>query len=93
MKYLFKWLAERLSQPKRPVEDDQPINCESVKPDENDLDLADIQDFLKAVPKPDNYSDVCDATVPNLKALDLDLTDIDDSPGFDPDDTVNMQKK
>ena len=93
MKHLFKWLAERLSQPKKPVEDDQPINSESVKPDENDLDLPDIQNFLKDAPMPDIYSDVCDATVPNLKALDLDLTDVDDSPGFNPYDTAVLRKK
>jgi hypothetical protein len=93
MKHLFKWLTERLSQPKKTVEDDQPSNPESVKPDEDDLDLPGIQDLLKDAPKPDIYSDVCDATVPNLKALDLDLTDVDDSPAFDPDDTVNMHNK
>ncbi len=38
MKYIPRWLAERLSQPKKPVEDDQPSNPES---DEDDTTVPD----------------------------------------------------
>ncbi len=40
MKYIPRWLAERLSQPKKPVEDDQPSNPES---DEDDTTVPDLE--------------------------------------------------
>ena len=89
MKYIPKWLAERLSQLRKPVEDDRPSNAD---PDENDLP-KDIQDFVTRAPMPDIYPDECAATVPQLKVLDLDLTDVDESPGIDPYDTGVFQKK
>ena len=46
--------------------------------------------FLIDAPMPDIYTEECDATVPHLKILDLDL---DESIGFDPYDTGVLQKK
>ena len=40
MKYIPKWLAERLPQPKKPVEDDEPSNPES---NEHDTTLPDLE--------------------------------------------------
>ena len=40
MKYIPKWLAERLPQPKKTVEDDEPSNPES---DENDTTVPDLK--------------------------------------------------
>ena len=89
MKYIPKWLAERLPQPKKTIEDDEPSN---VDPD--DLDLPkDIQGFVTDAPMPDIYTDEYASTVPQLKILDLDLSDVDESPGIDPYDTGILQKK
>ncbi len=66
MKYIPKWLAERLPQAKETVEDDVPSNPES---------------------------DEHDTTVPDLKILDPDSSDTDESTGIDPDDTVVLPKK
>ncbi len=89
MKRIFRWLETLSSRPKEPVADDRPSNA-----DPDDLGLPkDIQDFLSDAPMPDIYTDECDATVPHLKALDPDLTDVDESPGIDPYDTGVLQKK
>ena len=39
---------------------------------------------------PDIYTEECDATVPRLRILDM---DVDESTGFDPYDTGILQKK
>ncbi len=89
MKRFMRWLETISSRPKEPIADDQPSNA-----DPDDLGLPkDIQTFLSDAPMPDIYTDECAATVPHLKALDLDLTDLDESPGIDPYDTGILQKK
>lgn len=40
MKYIPKWLAERLPQPKKPVEDDEPSNPVS---NEHDTTVPDLE--------------------------------------------------
>ncbi len=89
MKRFMRWLETISSRPKEPVVDDRSSN---VDPD--DLGLPkDIQDFLTDAPMPDIYTDECAATVPHLKVLDPDLSDLDESPGIDPYDTGVLQKK
>ena len=91
MKRIFRWLETISSRPKEHDADDQPSKAD---PDNNELDLPKhIQDFLADAPMPDIYTDECAATVPRLKALDLDLTEGDESPGIDPYDTGILQKK
>ncbi len=51
MKDIPKWLAERLSKLRKPVEDDQQNDAESVKPDELDLP-KDMQDLVNDAPSP-----------------------------------------
>ena len=89
MKDIPKWLAESLSKLRKPFEDDRPSNAD---PDENDLP-KDVQGFVTDAPMPDIYADECAVTVPRLKVLDLDLTDVDESPGIDPYNTGILQKK
>ncbi len=103
MKDIPKWLAERLCQLKKPVESDQPNDDESVSPDSEgrgEISLSaevagwmDNHEAEKNVVMPDIYSEAHDATVPQLKLLDLDLTDLDESTGFNPYDTAVFQKK
>ncbi len=89
MKRFMRWLETISSRPKEPVADDRPSNA-----DPDDLDLPrDTQDFVTDAPMPDIYTDECAATVPHLKALDLDLTDLDESTGFNPYDSGVLQKK
>jgi len=89
MKDIPKWLAESLSKLRKPVEDDRPSN---VDPDENGPP-KDVQDILTDAPMADIYVDECAATVPRLRVLDPDLTDVDESPGIDPYNTGVFQKK
>ena len=104
MKDIPKWLAERLSQPKKPVDDNQPSNPESIKADINEstidiflgdavANLSDHLELAKKVLKPDEYSEEPDLTVPYLKILDPDSPDTFTSTGFDPYDKVKMHKK
>ena len=86
MKRIIRWLETISFRPKEPIEDDQPSNA-----DPDDLDLP--KGFVTDVPMPDIYTDECASTVPQLKILDLDLTDVDESPGIDPYDTGILQKK
>ena len=86
MKRIFRWLETISSRHKEPIADDRPSNS---NPD--DLDLP--KDFVTDAPMPDIYTDECAATVPQLKILDLDLSDVDESPGIDPYDTGILQKK
>ena len=89
MKRIFRWLETISSRPKEPVADDRPSNA-----DPDDLNLPrDIQDFVTDAPMPDIYTDECAATVPRLEVLDLDLTDLDESTGFNPYDSGVLQKK
>jgi len=89
MKRFMRWLETISSRPKKLAADDRPSNA-----DPDDLGLPkDIRDFVTDAPMPDIYTDECAATVPQLKVLDLDLTDLDESPGIDPYDTGIMQKK
>ena len=46
--------------------------------------------ILIDAPMPDIYTEECDATVPRLKILDMDVAE---STGFDPYDTGVLQKK
>jgi len=89
MKRFMRWLETISSRPKIHDADDQPSKAD---PDDHGLP-KDIQDFLADAPMPDIYTDECAATVPQLKVLDLDLTDVDESPGIDPYDTGILQKK
>ncbi len=103
MKDIPKWLAERLSKLRKPVENDQQNDAESIDPDDEDeiessrgAKLADSMDNHSAeknVVMPDIYSEGHDATVPHLTVLDLDVTDLDESTGFNPYDTGILQKK
>ena len=80
MNRLFRWLETLSSRPK--------------EHDADDLGLPkDIQDFVTDAPMPDIYTDECVATVPQLKVLDPDPTEGDESPGIDPYDTGILQKK
>ena len=89
MKDIPKWLAESLSKLRKPAVDDRPSNA-----DPDDIEPPkEVQDFVTDAPMPDIYTDECDATVPQLKVLDPDLTDVDESPGIDPYDTGVFQKK
>ena len=89
MNRLFRWLETLSSRPKEHDADYRPSNAD---PDDLGL-LKDIQDFVTDAPMPDIYTDECAATVPQLKALDPDLTEGDESPGIDPYDTGILQKK
>ncbi len=104
MKDIPKWLAERLSQLKLSVEEDCQSNSESIKPDINEstIDiflgdavarLVDEQELVEKVLKYDEFSDELGQTVPDLKILEPDSSDTDNSTGSDPDDTVNMHKE
>ncbi len=89
MKRFMRWLETISSRPKEHDADHQPSNA-----DPDDLGLPkDLQDFVTDAPMPDIYTDECAATVPQLKVLDPDLTDVDESPGIDPYDTGILQKK
>ena len=104
MKHIPKWLAERRSQPKKTAVENQPINSNKIKPDinESSIDiflggavssLVDDQDLVEKVLKLDKYSDELDLTVPDLKILEPDSSDKDQSTGFDPYDTGVFKKK
>ena len=104
MKDIPKWLAERLSQPKNPFEDNRQSSCESIKPDINEstidiflgdavADLIDEQELAEKVLRLDKYSNELNLTVPDLKILEPDSSDSDKSTGFDPYDTGVFQKK
>ncbi len=104
MKDIPKWLAERLSELKNPVEESRPSNSESIKPDVNEsaidiflgdavASLVDEQELVEKVLKHDEYSDELDQTVPDIKILEPDSSDTDKSTGFDPYDTGVFQKK
>ena len=96
MKHLPKWLEKSLSRPKKDASDDQPSYPLDANPDDTDLGVdlpKDLQDFLVDVPVPDIYSDVAEATVPDIKMLDADESGGDRETGFNPYDTVRMHKK
>ena len=101
MKRIFRWLETISSLPKKPVADDGP---KSSGPDGNEtivevyvdhqlVGKEHAQEPQEHAPMPDIYTDEDDATVPDLKTLDSDLSDTDKSDEFDPDDTVVLQKK
>ncbi len=55
--------------------------------------LSQSPGFLNDAPMPDIHTVECDATVPHLKDLDLSLMDVNESTGFNPNDTGVLQKK
>ncbi len=55
MKYIPKWLAERLSQAKKTVEDDQPSNPESDELDTTVPDLKTLDPDSSATDKSDEF--------------------------------------
>ena len=67
MKDIPKWLAERLSKLRKPVEDDQQNDAESVKLDELDLP-KDMQDLVNDAPPPSDVENEDDDgnTLPSL---------------------------
>ncbi len=67
MKDILKWLAERLSKLRKPVEDDQQNDAESVKLDELDLP-KDMQDLVNDAPPPSDVENEDDNgnTLPSL---------------------------
>ncbi len=90
MKDIPKWLAESLSQPKKPVDDNQPSNPESIKPDINEstidiflgdavANLSDHLEVAKRVLKPDEYFDESDeySEEPDLTVPYLKILDPD----------------
>ena len=74
---MIEWVETKLSRPEAPVEVDQPSKPLSVE----DLEMPDIY----AIEHVD--------TVPDLKILGLSSSDIDESTGFDPYDTVVLHEK
>ncbi len=94
MKDIPKWLAERLSKLRKPVEDDQQNDAESVKPDELDLP-KDMQDLVNDAPPPSDVENEDDDgnTLPSLSLDDQFLSDTDEPTGIDPDDTAKLHKK
>ncbi len=92
MKDIPKWLAERLSKLRKPVEDDRQNDAESVKPDELDLP-KDMQDLVDDVPSPDDVEDDDGNTLPNLSLNGPPSSDADEPTGIDPDDTAKLHKK
>ena len=104
MNRLFRWLETISSRLKEPVADDWPSNSESIKPDINEsiidiflgdavANLLDEQELVEKVLRHDKNSDDLDRTVSDLKIIDPDSPDTDQSTGFDPDDTGVIQKK
>ena len=104
MKDIPKWLAERLSQLKNPLEKDRQSKFEYIKPDINESyidiflgdavsSLIDEQELAEKVLRLDKNSDELDQTVPDLKIIDPDASDTDNSTGIDPDETVNVHKE
>ncbi len=97
MKDIPKWLAERLSKLRKPVEDDQQIDDESTN--RNELNLPrEMQDLVNDTSLPDNgeyevEATMGDITAPNLKLNDPSSSDADESTGIDPYDTAKMHKK
>ena len=78
MKDIPKWLTERLSQLKNPVEEDRPSNSESIKPEINestiDLFLGDAvsslveeQELVEKVLRLDKNSDELDRSDNQLR--------------------------
>jgi len=92
MKDIPKWLAERLSKLRKPVEDDQQNDAESVKPDELDLP-REMQDLVNDAPSPDHVEDDDGNTLPILSLGDPSSSDADEPTGIDPNDTANLHKK
>ena len=92
MKDIPKWLAERLSKLRKPVEDDQQNDAESVKPDELDLP-KELQDLVNDTPPPDSVEYEDDVTVPDLRLHDQPSSDADKTTGVDPYDTAKLHKK
>ena len=92
MKDIPKWLEERLSKLRKPVEDDQQNDAESVKPDELDLP-KDMQDLVNDTPSPGGVEDEDGDTLPSLSLDDQFLSDTDEPTGIDPDDTAQLHKK
>ena len=92
MKDIRKWLAERLSKLRKPVEDDQQNDAESVKLDELDLP-KDMQDLVNDTPPPDSVEDEDGDTVPDLRIHDQPSSDADETTGIDPYDTAKLHKK
>ena len=97
MKDIPKWLEERLSELRKPVEDDQQNDAESANP--NELDLPrEMQDLVNGTPPSDNGEyelevTMGDITVPILALDDPSLSDTDISTGVDPYDTAKLHKK
>ena len=92
MKDIPKWLAERLSKLRKPVEDDQQNDAESVKPDELNLP-KEMQDLVNDAPSPGGVEDEDGDTLPSLSLDDQFLSDTDEPTGIDPDDTAKLHKK
>jgi hypothetical protein len=97
MKDIPKWLAERLSKLRKPVEDDQQNDAESANP--NELDLPrEMQDLVNDTLPSDNgeyelEATMGDITAPNLKLDDPASSDADEPTGIDPYDTAKLHKK
>ena len=92
MKDISKWLAERLSKLRKPVEDDQQNDAESVNP--NELDLPkDLQDLVDDAPSPGGVEDEDGDTLPSLSLDDQFLSDTDKKTGNKPYDTAKLHKK
>jgi len=80
-----------LSKLRKPVEDDQQNDAESVKPDELDLP-KDMQDLVNDTPPPDSVEYEDDVTVPDLRLHDQPSSDADEPTGIDPYDTAKLHK-
>ena len=92
MKDIRKWLAERLSKLRKPVEDDQQNDAESANP--NELDLPkDMQDLVNDAPSPGGVEDEDGDTVPDLRLHDQPSSDADKTTGVDAYDTAKIHKK
>ncbi len=92
MKDIPKWLAERLSKLRKPVEDDPQNDTESVNPDELDLP-REMQDLVNDAPPVDNVEYDHDVTVHDLSLDDPSSPDADEPTGIDPYDTAQLHKK
>jgi aminoglycoside phosphotransferase len=97
MKDIPRWLAERLSKLRKPVEDDQQNDAESVNPDELELP-RELQDLVNDTPPSDNGEYEIEATMGDITAPNLILDDPssshgDEPTGIDPYDTAKLHKK
>ncbi len=89
MKRIVGWLTSILTRRPDSVVDDQSDDL----PEEYAVDVPSDAEVAAWMEDSEPAKEDCTMTVPQLRSLDVDLSDTDESTGIDPYDTAQLHKK